>query len=119
MTSQAMSLSRMEWCLCDILLSVKSGCLKIQTSLDAAPNPFNPSITLSFAVETAGRAVLEVYDVNGRLVDRLVDAVKAVGEHAVRWDGRAADGRALPSGVYVARLSTADGTVSSKMSLVR
>ncbi|HRX52498.1 MAG TPA: FlgD immunoglobulin-like domain containing protein [Candidatus Krumholzibacteria bacterium] len=82
--------------------------------LDAFPNPFNPSVTLSFAMERAGAADLDVFDLHGRRVRTLLrGAPLAAGRVELTWDGRDGDGRALPSGVYMARLRT-DGAASSR-----
>jgi hypothetical protein len=43
---------------------------------------------------------LSVFDVTGRLVRRLEEGVVPAGEHAARWDGRAADGSVAASGIY-------------------
>lgn len=87
------------------------------------PNPFNPAATLAFDVpgEAGGaRPVrLDLYDVSGRLVRRLVDGPVGVGRQAVVWDGRAADGRAAASGVYVARVAIGDFVATQKLTLLR
>ena len=70
----------------------------------AAPNPFNPSTTLRFAVPRDGAVRLAAYDVTGRHVRTLVDRRVEVGEHSVVWDGFDVAGRAAASGVYVVRL---------------
>jgi hypothetical protein len=69
-------------------------------SLNARPNPFNPSTTIDFALPQAGRAHLLIYDSAGRLMRRLVDVQLDAGEHSVTWDGRDEAGRALGSGTY-------------------
>ncbi|MEZ4387949.1 MAG: S8 family serine peptidase [Candidatus Krumholzibacteriia bacterium] len=83
------------------------------------PNPFNPSTTLAFELARPGAVRLELFDVGGRLVRRLVDGPLAAGRHEVDWDGRDAAGREQASGVYLARL-VADGTrQSGRLVLVR
>ncbi|MFO7610656.1 MAG: FlgD immunoglobulin-like domain containing protein, partial [Candidatus Krumholzibacteriia bacterium] len=83
------------------------------------PNPFNPQTEIAFTAPTAGRVTVGIYDVRGRCVRRLVDGLLAAGRHVRRWDGRDDGGRALPSGIYFARLD-ADGRVESvKLALVR
>jgi len=77
--------------------------------LPNAPNPFNPSTQLRFAVESAGDVSLSVYDARGRLVRDLGTAAYAAGEHAVTWNGRDDRGRAMASGVYFVRLVAGDG----------
>jgi hypothetical protein len=92
--------------------------LPLATALTGAyPNPFNPRVTLSFAVAEAGPVRLDVLDVRGRRVATLVDEARPTGSHEIAWEGRDALGRSLPSGVYLAVLQTATGTSSRKLVL--
>lgn len=84
-----------------------------------APNPFNPTTTISFDVPRAGPVSLAVFDVRGRLVRTLVDASLEVGRHRVTWDGRDAHGAAAASGVYFARLRDATARKTIKMVLAK
>ena len=73
-----------------------------------APNPFNPTTTISFSLALTGRATLTVYDLAGRAVATLVDGVLEAGSHAVSLDA----GR-LASGVYFYALE-ADGQMATR-----
>jgi endonuclease/exonuclease/phosphatase family metal-dependent hydrolase len=73
--------------------------------LPNAPNPFNPSTQLRFALDRAGDAALTVYDVQGRLVRAFPAAAYEEGVHAVTWDGLDMMGRPSASGVYQVVLS--------------
>jgi hypothetical protein len=84
-----------------------------------APNPFNPSTRLSYALAHAARVRLAIHDVQGREIAVLVDRWEAPGPHEAVWDGRDAKGRAVGSGIYVARLSAAGETRRIKLALVR
>ncbi|MDY0110818.1 MAG: T9SS type A sorting domain-containing protein [Candidatus Krumholzibacteria bacterium] len=83
------------------------------------PNPFNPSTSIKFALGTPGRAQLEIYDVSGRKVRTLLNAILGVGEHTVQWNGLGDDGHGVPSGTYFARLSSGDQISSHKLLLAR
>ncbi len=72
--------------------------------LPNAPNPFNPETTIHFAVPEASDVSLVLFDANGRRVRSLLHVALAAGAHQVRWDGRAANGRSLDSGVYFCRM---------------
>ena len=89
------------------------------TRLHAAPNPFNPRVTLSFTLEAAGPVRLEVFDLLGRRVAVPAAGLFRAGDHAVAWDGRDADGRDVAAGVYMGRLTSSAGVCSAKMALVR
>jgi len=91
----------------------------VRVALAVAPNPFNPLTTLSFALPSDGRARLAVFDPEGRLVRVLVDGPLAAGQHSTTWDGRDGAGRAMGSGIYLARLETGAGAGTVKLQLVR
>ncbi|MEZ4387462.1 MAG: FlgD immunoglobulin-like domain containing protein [Candidatus Krumholzibacteriia bacterium] len=87
--------------------------------LGSAPNPFNPMTVIRYAVATEADVTLGVFDVRGRLVRRLDQGRRAVGEHAARWDGLDQTGQALPSGTYVCRIVGSDSAPAVKLMLVR
>ena len=58
---------------------------------------------------------LVVYDVLGRPVRTLVDAVQPAGTYVASWDGDDDAGRGVAAGVYIARLEGADVVQSRKM----
>jgi len=68
------------------------------------PNPFAGEAQLAFRLPRATPVRLDVYDLLGRRVRRLVDGPATAGENRVRWDGTDGSGRTLGSGVYLARL---------------
>ncbi len=71
------------------------------------PNPFNPSTTFRFTLAYEDEAELSVMDARGRLVRVLTSGVHSAGDHLIEWDGKDANGRNLPSGVYLYRLRAA------------
>jgi len=54
-------------------------------------------------MRAAGSGVLEIYTVAGARVWSEQIAADTIAR-GFAWDGRASDGRALPSGIYLARL---------------
>jgi hypothetical protein len=84
------------------------------------PNPFNPTTAISFYLPQESIVGLEIYDISGRLVTRLVAGERrAAGTHHVEWNGRDARGAAVASGVYPYRLTAGKETISKKMVLLR
>ncbi|MFO7609116.1 MAG: C25 family cysteine peptidase [Candidatus Krumholzibacteriia bacterium] len=83
------------------------------------PNPFNPVTVIRYAVPRAGRVVLAVHDLRGRLVRTLVDAPHAAAVHEAAWDGTDAAGRAAASGTYLLRLAGPGGAGAGKVMLLR
>lgn len=74
-----------------------------------------------FAVETPvrERVLLAIYDVLGRRVRTLVDEEVPSGHRELSWDGRAARGESVRSGIYFARLTSVAGQRVSRVVLLR
>ena len=83
------------------------------------PNPFNPRTEIEFAIARKAFVTLDVFDVSGGLVRRLVHAVMPAGVQSVVWDGTDDRGGDVASGVYFVRVSALGVEVGSKIVLVR
>ena len=66
----------------------------------AKPNPFHSRTAVSFRLNAAAEVQIEIRDVGGRLVRRLVRRHAGPGEEQVEWDGKDDSGRALAAGTY-------------------
>jgi hypothetical protein len=78
------------------------------------PNPFNPSTSIQYYLPTGGDVRIEILDVQGRVVDILVDAYMPAGDHLAVWH---ADHRA--SGTYFYRLFSGGFARTKSMVLIR
>ncbi len=78
------------------------------------PNPFNPATTISFNLEKTSKIKLEVFSVEGRLIQTLVDARFNSGAHSVRFDASS-----LSSGIYFYRLSSESQSITRRLVLIK
>ena len=83
----------------------------------AHPNPFNSATTIDYELRSASGVVLEVYDLSGQRVRRLVDHYQVGGRYQVSWDGLDETGDPLSSGVYLMRLQALSRVETRKMML--
>jgi len=91
---------------------VTAGKMSVQGtfSLDATPNPFNPTVVIHFSLPIAQKVVLEIFDVKGGLVARLLDGQKDAGKHKLVWAGTQ-----QASGVYLLRLQAGTNVLERKL----
>ena len=79
------------------------------------PNPFRQSTTIDYTVEQAAPVTLDIYDLLGRRVRRLVEAAShPPGPHRAVWDGRDDSGTPVSSGTYFYRLRVGDAVTSKQ-----
>ncbi len=90
------------------------------TLFPAYPNPFNPETRVRFSLSETAKVTLSIYSVLGREVVRLIDGENLpAGLHDYRWNGRAADNSALPSGVYYIKLHVRDQVSLQKVIMMK
>ncbi len=82
------------------------------------PNPFNPSTEIRFTTSVAGLVDLTVYDLAGRIVWQERDDFPS-GLCSINWNGKDSSGIKVSSGNYFYRISSADGSQSDLMTLVK
>jgi len=87
--------------------------------LQNTPNPFNPTTNIDFTLEAKGMVRVEVFDVTGRLVARLLDAEANAGPNRVTWNGLDTNGKQVQSGIYFYRLLTPIAEQTRKMVMVK
>jgi hypothetical protein len=93
--------------------------LPTEFAINAFPNPFNPSTTVSYDLPEAAAVTVVVYDALGQEVRRLVSDQKEAGRYQVQWDARDNLGRSVGSGVYIAKIEAGTFTASQKMLLLK
>ena len=82
----------------------------------AYPNPFNPVTRMRFniPVEMQHATILQIFDVNGRSIESLVNRVLQPGEYQVAWSASR-----MPSGVYFAELVSGNYRQVQKLVLMK
>ena len=79
------------------------------------PNPFNPTTTIRFdLVETRHAVFLHVFDITGRLVEKLVDGQIESGQHDIQWNASR-----FSSGLYFVELVTGKKRDVQKLILLK
>lgn len=78
------------------------------------PNPFNPATTIQYQLSNADHVLLQVFDINGQLLQTLVNEQKASGRYSIQFN--AFD---YASGTYLYRLQIGDQQITKTMQLVK
>lgn len=98
------------------------GIAPIPTAFNLAqnyPNPFNPSTRLTYACPRNTEVSLKIFNLLGQEIISLVDEPVSTGYHTVYWQGKDADQRAVPAGVYFAVFEAQNVIRVQKMLLLK
>jgi hypothetical protein len=80
----------------------------------AYPNPFNPTTQMSLTLNTAADVSVQVFNMNGQLIDVIANGQMSSGSYSFTWDAANA-----PSGVYFIQTEVGSEINSQKIMLVK
>jgi hypothetical protein len=113
------------YCPCPGCMPPKAGAEAFPTAAaltTVSPNPARDKVAYDIAVpvnQQGSAYSLDVYNVSGRRVRSLARGAVLAGRHSVAWDLRDDAGRAVPNGLYYARLKVADRMLMHRVVVLR
>jgi len=87
--------------------------------VSSSPNPFRESTRIYYDLEKSGKVTIEIYDLSGRLVTKLVDRQASPGHYSIVWDGIDLQGNKVPSGVYFYKVRTGEKVSENRILRLR
>jgi len=69
-------------------------------NIETFPNPFSNETTLTFELESEAYVTIDVFDINGVEINKLLDNKLMSGTHSLIWDGNGYGKTYLPPGIY-------------------
>ncbi len=78
------------------------------------PNPFRRTTTISYSLPEASHVRLAIYDVGGKLVDRLDEGFRQAGCHSVTWETEGSS-----PGIYMYRIQTGHFSETRRCLLIK
>jgi hypothetical protein len=83
------------------------------------PNPFNPTTTIKFSLNTPEKTLIEVYNIRGEKVRTLVDGELQADFYNIVWNGKDNSGKKTSSGVYFYKMKAGNYVSTKKMILMK
>jgi hypothetical protein len=105
--------------------TVVTGLLPSGATIDSSinvnvfPNPFNREVKISVYKYQQGRLIIQIFDINGKLVRSLLNSNTSAGKSELRWDGTDNVGAEVASGVYLVRVTTGQALQNLKIILLK
>ena len=83
------------------------------------PNPFNPLTNISFNVPQYGEIIITIVNIEGKVINNLINDKFYPGKYSVIWDGTDKNGNIVPSGIYYYQMQTNNFIKSKKLVLIK
>lgn len=83
------------------------------------PNPFNPVTKIIYRLEKPGDVSLAIFNLLGEKIKTLVHNYQNSGDYEITWNAQSENNSAVPSGIYITRLSVNNHSSSIKISLIK
>ncbi|MDA3814293.1 MAG: T9SS type A sorting domain-containing protein, partial [Candidatus Cloacimonetes bacterium] len=74
---------------------------------------------ISFALSSESKILLQIYNIKGEKVKKLIDGQMDAGIHSTVWDGTDYNGKKVASGIYLYRFKTTEIDQIKKMMLIK
>ena len=86
---------------------------------DITPNPIAHAARISYSLDTPARVLIEVFSVDGRILNTIVDGLQQGGHHETIFAATDGQARDLPAGIYLIRLEAARETKTKSIVVTR
>jgi hypothetical protein len=83
------------------------------------PNPFNNATKIRFTIPSASTVQIDIYSILGKHVKSVFQGLLPMGSSTKDWNGTNDAGRQVASGIYLCRVKTNSGTLTTKMVLLK
>jgi len=84
-----------------------------------SPNPSHGDFVINYAVPRSSQVQLDLFDVQGRVVDRLYRGEVAPGRHSLTYNGMSGRGQRIAAGVYFVKLATGGKSLVRRIVVTR
>jgi len=88
-------------------------------SVTAFPNPFNPNTTIRYSVTSSSTTNITIYDITGKRITTLINKYQPSGWHEIQWNGTNQNGKEVPGGVYLSRITVGNEVKTNKLILLK
>ena len=103
-----------------IILQIDDNMLPDQFALHQNyPNPFNPTTTIRYDIAQESRVLIQVFDIQGRLVKTLVEKMDTPGKKSIHWNATNQIGDPVSAGMYLYIIQTDSFNDTKKMLLLK
>ncbi|NOZ45432.1 MAG: T9SS type A sorting domain-containing protein, partial [Chlorobi bacterium] len=90
-----------------------------KTAFSVFPNPTNEITTIRYKIQKPSKIRISIYNLQGRLVNTLVNENKSSGEYEIKWNGLSYNGNIVENGLYIIYLQTTLNIYAQRLLIIK
>jgi flagellar hook assembly protein FlgD len=94
---------------------VKTLEIKSLKDLSVYPNPTNGSINIQYQLQQPAEPIIELLDINGKLIKALPQQHQEIGNYTLTWNGSGDNDNYINAGIYFCRIMIGNESISKKI----
>ncbi len=102
-----------------ITTAVEEGKLQAFDSFRLYPNPSRGSTTIDYTLKEEAPILIEVYGLNGKMIDKILDKRQTAGRYQIKWNGTDKNRKEVKNGLYLIRLQAGRYFTARPVEIVR
>jgi len=87
-------------------------------NVETYPNPFKNELKIKYQLKQTSRVEIAIYDIQGRLVNSLINESQHIGSHTFQWNAINAQGNTVSNGIYIIELKLPEETYYKRVVFV-
>lgn len=93
----------------------------VSVKLNAYPNPFNPNVKIEFQRNSRAQEQISIslYNAKGQKITNLYHQTTSEQTVVVHWNGKNAQGHAMPTGIYFVKATNGSEVITKKLIMLK
>lgn len=83
------------------------------------PNPSKANTTISYLLKETEHISIKIYDLQGRLINNLLEKKQAPGRYQIKWNGTDKNKKEVKSGLYLIRLQAGRQFMTRSVEIIK
>ncbi len=83
------------------------------------PNPVTTYATISYSLEKTNYTSIKIYDLQGKLINTIIDKTQAPGKYEIMWNGTDKNKKEVNSGLYLVRLQAGRQFITRSVEIIK
>jgi len=103
----------------EITTSIENKPIPVIDLYNIYPNPSTANTTISYSLREAEYTSIKIYDLQGKLINTILEKKQAPGKYQIMWNGTDKNGKEVKNGLYLVRLQAGRQIMTRSVEIIK